>query len=63
MTKWPDLTTSSVETHVHLTNHSFLFSFPVGINPITNFVNFAPRPTEIANSHNGSALITGGVTV
>jgi hypothetical protein len=63
MTKWPDLTTSSIETHVVLTNASFRFTFQVGVNPITNFENFAPRPTEVAHAHDGSSLVTGGVTM
>jgi hypothetical protein len=63
VSSWPGTTTTSYETNVQTTNASFPFSIQVGYNPISLFGNFAPHPSEATQSNNGSALITGGVTV
>lgn len=63
ITAYPNVTYTNYETHVYTTNHSFLFSYLVGINPITNFINDAPGPTEVEHSLNGTAIVTAGVTV
>ena len=63
VTSWPGTTTTSYETNVQTTNASFPFTIELGYNPISLFDNDAPQPTEITYSNNGTALITGGVTV
>jgi hypothetical protein len=63
ITSWPGTTTTSYDINVRTTNASFPFTIQVGYNPISLFDNSAPHPTEVDHSNNGSALITGGVTV
>jgi hypothetical protein len=63
VSSWPGTTTTSYETNIQTTNASFPFSIQVGYNPISMFGNFASHPSEVTQSINGTALITGGVTV
>jgi hypothetical protein len=65
LTPFPNGTSTRVETNIQVTNASFEWTFLVGINPITNYINNAPGPTEAATSLNGtvSSVVTGGVTV
>jgi hypothetical protein len=63
VTPYPTTTITSYEVHVQTTNTSFPFTIELGVNPIPLFGNAAPYPTEIAQPINGTALITGGVSV
>ena len=59
----PGTTTTSYETNVQPTTASLPFTINLGQNPISLFRNDAPHPTEVTHSNNGTALITGTVTV
>lgn len=48
---------------MYTTNHSFTFSTAIGANPIGLLSNGAPGPSEVSHPHNGTAVVTGGVTV
>jgi hypothetical protein len=63
LTPYPRTTITNYEIHVQTTNASFSYTIQSGANPISLFGNQAPHPAEIANSNNGTALITGGVTM
>jgi hypothetical protein len=63
ITLLPNATNSRIETHVYTTNHSFTYSWEVGVNPISLLSNGAPGPTEVTQPNNGTAVVTGGVTV
>lgn len=56
-------TKTSVDTNVYTTNATFRFPILDGNNPIRGYENEAPGPTETASANNGTAVITGGVTV
>ena len=63
-TVYPNRTSTKIHTNIYTTNASFLFSYLVGIDPITDFTNVAPQPTEVQNVLNGTApVVTGGVTM
>ena len=62
ITVYPNTTKTAYETHVTTTNASFTFSSLVGVNPITDYTNDAPGPTESMNAHyNGTAVVTAGI--
>jgi 3-polyprenyl-4-hydroxybenzoate decarboxylase len=63
LTPYPTTTITSYEYNVQTTNASFPVTAQIGVNPISLFGNGAPLPTQVAQSNNGTALITGGVTV
>lgn len=63
ITVLPNTTTSRVETHVYTTNHSFTFSTAIGANPIALLSNGAPGPVEVTHTHNGTAVVTAGITM
>lgn len=64
ITVYPNTTKTAYETHVTTTNATFTFSSPVGVNPITDYSNDAPGPTETMNAHyNGTAVVTAGITM
>jgi len=63
ITPYPNGTITSVVTNVYPTNASFLFPIEVGVNPIAEYGNSAPRPEEIENKLNGTAVVTAGVTM
>jgi hypothetical protein len=63
VSSWPGTTTTSYEVNVQPTNASFPFTINLGRNPISLFGNGAPHPTQVSHSNNGTALVTGMVTV
>lgn len=63
LTPYPTTTITNYEVHVQTTNASFPVYAHIGVNPIVLFGNGAPLPAQVAQANNGTALITGGVTV
>jgi hypothetical protein len=64
ITAYPNTTKTAYETHVTTTNASFAFSSLVGVNPITDYTNDAPGPTEALKAHyNGTPVVTAGITM
>jgi hypothetical protein len=63
LTPYPTTTITSYEINVYPTNASLPVTAQVGLNPIPLFSNGAPLPTQVDQSNNGTALVTGGVTV
>lgn len=63
ITVLPDATSTRVESHVYPTNHSFTTSHRIGLNPISLLDDGAPGPKEVKHANNGTAIVTGGITV
>lgn len=62
-TNLPNITTSREEILVLPTNASFTYTFQVGRNPISGFLNSAPGPMEVTQMLEGTATETAGVAV
>ena len=63
LTPYPTTTVTNYEINVVPTNASFPVTAQVGANPIPLFSNGAPLPTQVDKEINGTALMTGGITV
>ncbi len=63
LTPYPTTTITSYEINVYPTNASLPVTAQVGLNPIPLFSNGAPLPIQVDQPNNGTALVTGGVTV
>jgi hypothetical protein len=63
ITPFKNGTVTNIVTNVYLTNGTFAWPVTGGVNPITNYLNGAPGPAEVATELNGTAVATGGVTV
>lgn len=50
-------------TNVYSTNGTFSWPVTGGVNPITDYVNGAPGPSEATKELSGTAVVTGGITM
>ena len=63
LTPYPTTTITSYEYHYQTINASIPVTAQVGVNPISLYGNGAPHPAEVNQLNNGTALVTGGLTV
>ena len=63
ITPYPNGTVTNIVTNVYLTNGTFTWPGTGGANPISGYRNGAPGPAEVTAELNGTAVVTGGVTV
>ena len=63
ITPYKNGTVTNIVTNVYLTNGTFTWPKTDGANPITDYLNGAPAPSEVTEELTGTAVVTGGVTV
>ena len=63
ITPFKNGTVTNIVTNVYLTNGTFSWPITGGVNPISDYINGAPGPSQVATELTGTAVVTGGVTV